>query len=162
MARDLNYYRDRLRIDKARLDEELARHSETFEEIGRQVARAAKTEALAKRELERVEARLIAELLEGDAKLAMNRAQVEVKRQREYITTHDELLNAREELAQWEALEKSWYGRGFDLRALGELWARQYSSTSYSNEHAERPRVDRTSYTERQTTRARRTRLEDE
>lgn len=159
--RDITYYRDRLRIDKNRMDDEMSQHSERLEEIGRGVAAAAKREALAKRELEQTEARLIAEMHEADPKVAINRAQIEVKRHREYTQAHDRLLDLREELGQWESLEKAWYGRGFDLRALGELWARQYLSTSSSSDYA-RPVVDRSDYIKRQDTRARRTALTDE
>ena len=123
---DLDYFRARLRINKHALDDELEQHADTLEKIGRYVASAAREEARLKRDLEKVEAGRIRDLMSVDPKLSHSKASGDVKDKREVRDAWELHQEAKQRLVEWEALEKAWYQRGFDLKALAELFGNQY------------------------------------
>jgi len=125
---DIHYFRDRLRINKHDLDGELEVHADHLERIGRQVAAAARNRAKVKQNLEAVESRISSRILRDEPRLAANKLEVLFKKEPEWRQAHDEVLDAEQSLSEWEALEKAWYSRGFDLRVLGELFGHQYFS----------------------------------
>ena len=126
MNYDLDYFRGRLRIDRHRLDDELELQADHMDRIGSRVAQATRAEAFARRSFEREEASLIKDMCAADHKMPMARASVEVKLKREWDAQWSIYQEKKEELMLWESLQKSWYQRGFDLKALGDLYAHQY------------------------------------
>ena len=118
-------FRARLRIDKRRLDQELAEQAATLESIGRATAAAARKVAEVKLGLETLEARLLSDLTQDKA-TPMNKASVLIAQRREFQEATQRLIDAKHDLAEWEALEKAWYNRGFDLKALVELFQSQF------------------------------------
>lgn len=123
---DLDYFRARLRINKHALDDELEQHADNLEKIGRYVASAARDEARLKRDLEKAEASRIRDLMSEDPKLSHAKASGDAKDKREVRDAWEKHQEAKQRLVEWEALEKAWYQRGFDLKALAELFGSQY------------------------------------
>lgn len=123
---DLDYFRARLRVNKHRLDDELEQHADHLEKIGRYVASAARDEARLKRDLEKAEASRIRDLMLEDPKLSHAKASGDAKDKREVREAWEQHQEAKQRLVEWEALEKAWYQRGFDIKALAELFGSQY------------------------------------
>lgn len=123
---DIAYFRSRIRINKHALDEELEIHADHMERIGRQSAAAARKEAKAKQARDEIEASAVKDLLDDNEKMALNKATSQAKASRAYQQAQSVYLDAQNELAEWQEVEKAWYQRGFDLRALVELFSAQY------------------------------------
>jgi hypothetical protein len=123
---DIDYFRARVRVNKNALDDELEQHADGLEKIGRFVASAAREEARLKRELERAEAEQVRDLMSDDPKLSHAKAVGDAKLKRPVRDAWEDHQAAKQRLLEWEALEKAWYQRGFDLKALAELYGSQY------------------------------------
>jgi len=123
---DIAYFRSRIKVSQHTLAEDLEIHADHMEKIGRKSAAAARAEAKAKQARDETEARLIKDLLEDNERMALNKAQATAKASREYQQAQSVYLDAQNELAEWQEVEKAWYQRGFDLRALVELFSAQY------------------------------------
>lgn len=123
---DITYFRSRLRVNKNALDDELEVHADHLEKIGRFVASAARQEAKLKRALEQEEANEVRDLMSSDPKLSHAKASGDVKGKRSVREAWEAHQEAKQVLVEWEALEKAWYQRGFDLKALAELYGNQY------------------------------------
>lgn len=123
---DIAYYRSLLRVDRNRLDDQLEQNAQSAEEIGREVARRTRNVADLKRELEVTEANIIARLKEADSKLSNPIAEKEARGHRDYRAAWTIYQDAKQELEEWEAVKSAWHQRGFDMKALGELYAQQY------------------------------------
>ena len=126
MDYDLAYFRGRLKIDRSRLDDELEIHADHSDRIGRMVAKMTRAEAFAKRDLERTEAEEISRIIAGQVKTNATAAASEARLTRSYQKAWEDHQNALETLRLWESLGKAWYQRGFDLKALGDLYGHQY------------------------------------
>lgn len=127
-ATDLDYFRSRLRIDRHRLDEELEIHADHSDRIAQGVKKATQAEAQARREFERKEAELMRDMITDDPKMSQARATAEVKLRRDWGVAWAAYQEAKGPLMDWEGLQKAWYQKGFDLKALGDLYAHQYWS----------------------------------
>lgn len=123
---DLFKARSLLKINKHDLDSELERNAQVGEEIGREVAVANTAQLRLKRDLEATEAQVIASLKDADAKMTNPIAEKEAKRNPRYLKGWDAYHEARQLYEEWDAIYKSWIGRGYDLKALGQLFSDQY------------------------------------
>ena len=126
MTQGIDYFRGRLRVNRHRLDDELELQADHMDRIGREVAQATRAEADARRSFERAEATIIREAMQDDGKLSHAKASSDAKLHRDWEKPWTVYQNAKQTLLEWESVQKSWYQRGFDLTALGELFAHQY------------------------------------
>lgn len=126
MTQGIDYFRGRLRINRQRLDDELELQADHMDRIGREVAQATRADAEAKRAFERAEAGIIRDAMQDDAKLSHAKASTEARLHRDYEKPWTNYQNTKQNLLEWESVQKSWYQRGFDLKALGDLFAHQY------------------------------------
>lgn len=115
-----------LRINRHRLDDELEIHSQVMEEIGRTVVKLNSMQLELKRKLAIAEAQAVSDLKDADPKMSNPIAEKEAARDRNVGRAWEAWQAARAELEEWESVQKSWYQRGFDLKALGDLFAHQY------------------------------------
>lgn len=122
----IDFYRDRLRVNRHRLDEELAEHSQRLEEIGRECARLNRAVDRARADRDITLARLVKRVKEADPKATVPVIESHAALDPGVVGANELLRDAQEEHALWEALNRAWYQRGFDLKALGELYAAQY------------------------------------
>lgn len=123
---DLQQARNMLRINRHRLDDELEINAQVGEEIGREMAKRNSKQLDLKKSLDMVTAAEVARLKEDDPKLSNPAAEKEATRSREWRTAWNDYQAARHEHEEWEIVYKAWISRGFDLKALGELFAHQY------------------------------------
>lgn len=122
----LDNYRAMLRINRHRLDDELECHAQISEEIGREVARKNSYMLEKKKSLDTTLARLISKLKATDEKMSNPVAENEAKRDSQYDEAWKGWQATRAELEEWQAVKDAWYQKGFDLKALGDLYAHQY------------------------------------
>lgn len=115
-----------LRINRHRLDDELEINSEIADHIGQRVAKLNSFQIELKRQLEITEAKVIARLKESDPKMTNPIAEKEAKNSRDFEQAWKAFQAARAEHEAWESIQKAWYQRGFDLKALGDLFGHQY------------------------------------
>lgn len=125
---ELHAIRQMLRINRHRLDEELEIHSQMMDTIGQEVVRLNSKAIELKKKLEETEAKVVERIKDQDPKMTNPQAERECKRDREYSAAWSAHQQARHEHDEWELIAKAWYQRGFDLKALGELFAAQYFS----------------------------------
>lgn len=123
---ELSEVRNMLRINRHRLDDELEVHAEVLDRVGQEVVRRNSRMIELKKKLEEVEARVTSDLKDADPKLTNPMAEREAKRNRDYTAAWEAYQRARHEHEEWESVQKAWYQRGFDLKALGELFGNQY------------------------------------
>lgn len=126
MQTDLDYFRSRLRINRAQLDEELAIHADHSDRISQGVKLATMADARARQSFEVLEAGLVRDLYSDDPKMTQARAAGEVKLRRDWKQAWETYQAVKAILLDWEGLQKAWYQKGFDLKALGDLYAHQY------------------------------------
>ena len=115
-----------LKINRHRLDDELEINSEIADKIGQRVAKLNSWQLEAKRQLEITDAKVIARLKDADPKMTNPIAEKEARSSRDYETAWKAFQTARLEYEEWESIQKAWYQRGFDLKALGDLFGNQY------------------------------------
>ncbi len=113
-------------IDKHRLDEHLATNAAVMEQIGRQVAWAENDVRHIKKRLESIEAKVIAELRTDDEKMSNAVAEKEARRDARWTEQWEKYSDAQHHHAEWVAAEAAWKQRGWDLRAMTDLYGHQY------------------------------------
>lgn len=126
----LSEVRNMLRINRHRLDDELEIQADVLDRIGREVALHNSRMLEAKKELAVTEARVIERLKEDDPKMSNPLAEKAAARDREYTEAWQKYQQARHLHEEWESAYKAWHARGFDIKALGELFAHQYFTIS--------------------------------
>lgn len=122
----LSSYRDRLRVNRHRLDQELEEHAQRLEEIGRRCAELNREVEAARATRDMVLARLVRRVKATDPKATAPIIEAEAALDPNMIGALELLRDKQLEHAEWEALNRAWYQRGFDLKALGELFGAQY------------------------------------
>lgn len=128
MRLTLEEARSRLKVDKHNLDGELEVQSAMLEAIGRRLAEENTALARAKRDLEAAEDLALDRLISDEPTLTNPQRERKIRRAPEFIKAHDAYISQKEVTEMWEALHKAWFNRGFDMRALAELFASQYFS----------------------------------
>ena len=126
---NLQQYRNAVRINKHRLDDELEIQAQFLEDIGRWVALLDAKAAEAKEELERAEARIFVDLRNRSAdKMTAPEISARVTTAPERIKAAQLHAQAVHELAEWKSLYEAWRGRGYALKTLADLHGQQYFS----------------------------------
>ena len=126
MAFTIEVFRNMLRVNKHRLDDELEIQGETQERISSHLARLNSRQLELKKSLDSVEASVIARLKEGDSKLSNPIAEKEARRDRDYISAWQAWSVARQEYEEWLGLYEAWKSRGYALKTLADLYGDQY------------------------------------
>lgn len=121
---DLAYYRRILRVDKHCLDDALETQSQIQDEISSELAQATSRMNLAKDQLDRKTADVIAELKEG--KVSETLAAGLAKKDQRRLDLWRVYQDAREEHEQWVGLYDAWQRRGYSIKTLAELYVAQY------------------------------------
>lgn len=129
---DADEFRQRLRIDKGSLDDELEVQAQVLDRIGREVARLERAEAEAKDTLAATEARLAAEYKDDEQKRTVSELAGLVQRDRERVRDFQKLQDAKQAHGEWKSLYDAWKARGFAIKELAQLFVAQYFSLSDS------------------------------
>lgn len=138
---DLAVYRDRLRIDRNRLDEELQQQAALYAQVGERCALAASVRDDRRERLKRVDAllflRIRDRLLEsGDrfTEATLNSMVLTHAEHREAARLHAEAVH---QCAQWEAMREAFQQRSYALKDLCQLFiAGYYTDTSVRGQPA--------------------------
>jgi hypothetical protein len=142
---NLQQYRNAVRINKHRLDDELEIQAQFLEDIGRQVALLDAKCAELKEELERTESRILIDLRNRAAdKMAAQEISARVTTAPERIKASQLHAQAVHDLAEWKSLYEAWRGRGYALRTLADLHGQQYFSITSAGSETRAPaeRID--------------------
>lgn len=126
MSFTIDVFRNMLRINKHRLDDELEIQAELQERISAHTARLNSRMLECKKGLDAEEARVIAQLKDNDAKLTNPQAEKEARRHRDYISAWQSYAVARQEHEEWLGLYEAWKSRGYQLKTLADLFSDQY------------------------------------
>ena len=126
LIEDIKTYRNMLRVNKHRLDDELEIQAECMERISALTAKANSLMLEAKEALAVIEGKLTQELAEDNPKWKVAEVAGAVKRDRDYKAAWQSYQLARQAHEEWEGLLKAWAQRGRDIKALGDLYASQY------------------------------------
>ena len=143
----IDYYRDKLKVDKHALDDLLESHAEMLDQIGQQLATANTTMLELKDKLARVEARVSMRLREDHIKLTVAQVNEMLVRDDTRLDAFDAYQKAREVHEQWDTLNKAWQARGKSISVLSDLFGRQYfalrstSTRSHDNRSHEEGRA---------------------
>lgn len=121
----LQSYRDRLRVNKHRLDDELEVQAETQERIADRLSEAEMTAARLKDELAKTEARLTEDYRE-EVKSTKDTVEAKVRRHKDRVDAWERHQEAVGDAAKWGHLLDAWKGRGKDIQALARLFGDQY------------------------------------
>lgn len=130
---DLHTYRQMLRVNRHRLDEELELQAEMQERIGRMVAKVNSYMLEQKKGLEATEAEVIDDLKSNDSKLSNPVAEKEARRSKQYTAAWRAYQVARQDYEEWAALYEAWKQRGYSMRGLADLYRDQYFAVTYVN-----------------------------
>lgn len=122
----LKEYRNMLRVNKHRLDDELEIHAEMQERISDEVGRLRAQLAEAHENLRRTEARLSDDFREEGTKMTVDAIASRVRRHRDRIAAWEREQQRAQELGQWEGLYEAWKVKGFNMRDLCALYGSQY------------------------------------
>lgn len=139
MTTDIDKYRRMLIVNRHRLDEELELQAHVLEEIGRRTAMAEAVATSAKDTSAEAEARMTRRLRQDDPRATVDLIKATITLDRECQTLRAREVHARMEADEWHALDKAWYQRGFDLKALGELFVAQYFTINSIGRAEQRP-----------------------
>lgn len=123
---DIATFRNMLRPNKNRLDDELEVQADVMDRISTRIASLDLVYDQAKAELDMVEARLFKGFKEDGDKVTDKSAAASVIRDRDYIAAQRKLGDARLNLAEWRGLYEAWKARGFAINKLCDLYAAQY------------------------------------
>jgi hypothetical protein len=147
MAFTIEVFRNMLRVNKHRLDDELEIQAETQERISSHLARLNSRQLELKKSLDATEALVISRLKDNDAKMSNPVAEKEARRDREYVAAWQAWSVARQEHEEWLGLYEAWKSRGYQLKTLADLHGDSYftiDSTSSRSSLREDPEAART------------------
>lgn len=123
---DLATFRDMLRINKHRLDDELEIQADVMDRISSRIAALNSQKDEAENDLKLCEAKLFRELKDNDEKITDKAADSAVKRDPERARAWTRANDAEALLRQWQGLYEAWKARGFSINKLCDLYAAQY------------------------------------
>lgn len=122
----LEQYRNMLRINKLRLDDELEIQAQVQEQIGFVAAQLSARMLEMKDILARVESELIDTLKERDTKATVDQCKARMMRDPRRLQAWENLQRARLEHDQWDSLLQAWITKGYKLADIGGLYASDY------------------------------------
>jgi hypothetical protein len=156
---DIRAYRNMLRINKHRLDDELEVQSQVLDDISSKLTVLNSRTLEANDQLKLVEARLFRELKDDNEKMTDKNADALVKQDPDRKRAWQAAQAARAEHEDWSGLYDAWKARGFALRELCGLYVAQYFTIdSFTGGRDDRPhrkggeeraRMERPAYTSR-------------
>ena len=114
---DIKTYRNMLRINKHRLDDELEEQAQVMDDLSSRVAILNSRVIEAKDVLSRTEARIFRELKDEDDKTTDKAADSAVKRDPERVKAFQAHQAARAEHEEWSGLYEAWKSRRSTLPA---------------------------------------------
>ena len=137
---DITTYRNMLRINKHRLDDELEVQPDILDRIGQRVTVMNSRALEAADELKRHEANAYFSIKDAD-KLSETAIKEKVRIAPARLQAWGRLQAARSELEEWQGLYEAWKQRGYSLKELVSLYSAQYFTASpHSNvDRSERP-----------------------
>ena len=138
----IQQYRNMVRINRHRLDDELEMNAQIMEEIGQQAGAAERRATALKLEYEQVAARLVRNIKANDPKATAVLLESEITLDRACCTAQYAHADAQQIAAEWSALAKAWYQRGFDMKALSELFVAQYFVIDSTGRAERKPEID--------------------
>lgn len=138
----IQQYRNMVRINRHRLDDELEINAQMMEEIGQQAAAADRRAIALKLAYEQVAARLVRNIKANDPKVTAVLLESEITLDRDCCTAQQAHAEAHQVAAEWSALSKAWYQRGFDMKALSELYVAQYFVINSTGRAERKPEID--------------------
>lgn len=122
----IDYYRDKLKVNKHALDDLLEDHADLLDQIGQRLAMANTAMLEAKDKLARVEARVSQRLRDDHEKLTVAQVNEKLVRDDARLDAFDAYQKARQEHECWDTLNKAWQARGKSISVLSDLYGRQY------------------------------------
>lgn len=125
-SENIETYRNMLRVNKHRLDDELEIQAEVMDRIGQQLTLANSRAIEAEDSLKKVEARLFREFKDAGEKVTDATAKSESLRHRDRTQAWEAYQLTRATHQEWQVLYEAWKARGFSLKELGELFGTQY------------------------------------
>jgi hypothetical protein len=156
---DIRAYRNMLRINKHRLDDELEVQSQVMDDISSQLTVLNSRMLEANDNLKLIEARLFRELKDDSEKITDKAADAMVKQDPQRKRAWQQAQAARAEHEDWTGLYDSWKARGYSIRDLCGLFVAQYFTIdSFTGGRDDRPqrkggeeraRMERPAYTSR-------------
>lgn len=150
-------YRNRMRIEKHRLDDELEIQAELLHRIFEKVVSASSAAMEAKDVLERIEGDVYFEAKHVNPKATVPELQGITRTDPARIKAWRMYRDAKAEQESWEGLHEAWKSRGFALRSLVDLrLANYYTSDSDAGENRRALNDVRRGLTEPPTHRSRR------
>jgi hypothetical protein len=124
---EIQQYRNMLRINRHRLDDELEIQAELMDRISQQVNRLNSRMLEAKEQLLREEARLMEDISENaSSKMTVAQLEAAVRRHPDRKSAWSAYDRARYEFDEWEALRDAWKQRGFSIKTLADLYTSHY------------------------------------
>lgn len=124
---DLQQYRNMLRINRHRLDDELEIQAEVMDRISQEVNKLNSKMLEAKERLAREEARVMEEVAENaSTKMTVAQLEAAVRRHPDRKAAWMAYDRARFEFDEWEALRDAWKQRGFSIKTLADLYTSHY------------------------------------
>ncbi|ATI19150.1 hypothetical protein KF4_068 [Vibrio phage vB_VpaS_KF4] len=149
-------FKNRLRIDKNDLDNELVEQSHLFFEVSERLTWAKAERDEVKRECDELAGELKADLFAENPKLADTKATAIVKKDPDYQERYREKSDADRIVGAWEALVEAFKSRGYMLRQLADLYVANYYSPisgGESQDDKRRKRAERDDRSNRRRTR---------
>jgi hypothetical protein len=122
----LDQYRNMLRINKLRLDDELEIQAELQHDIGVEVARLNTKAVEAENDLKSVEARLLIQFKDGSVKMTADEVKAEVRVHKDRVRAWEKWQAIRETHEVWTSLLQAWITKGYKLADMGGLYASDY------------------------------------
>lgn len=124
MSHEISMFRNMLRVNRHRLDDELEVQAEVMDRIAQNLTTMRSREIEMADELKRCEARIFADSKDGGA--TEKASEAASKRHPERVRAWQKWQAARSECDEWKELYEAWKVKGFTLRDLGALYAAEY------------------------------------
>jgi hypothetical protein len=122
----LDNYRNMLRANKLRLDDELEVQAQVQEELGREVARLSARVLELKDELAAVEGEALDRFKDQDPRATVDQCKGRMIRDDRRVVAWGKLHQVRLAHDEWDAVLQAWITKGYKLADLGALYAADY------------------------------------
>jgi hypothetical protein len=122
----LDQYRNMLRINKLRLDDELEIQAEVQHNISAEVVRLNTRALEAENKLKSVEAELFVRFKEEGGKMTAEEIKASVRVNHARVSAWEQYQAAREVHELWSGLLAAWITKGYKLADVGSLYASDY------------------------------------
>lgn len=141
MTIDINEFKSYLKIDKARLDDELVHQAELYYAVSEAHANAVGKRDTAKESMAAIDAELDAEIRANGDKLTEAQVKSKVQAHDEHKQIADDWLLAKAEAEKLAALKEAFQQRGYLIRDLCQLYINNYYSEQAVKHDADTDRL---------------------